>query len=312
LKEINKCSLCGSKNLKFALETKDFMLGGNDKFKLYECKSCGLLFLNPLLNGKELEKYYPKDYYSYGVDKIKFLNQKVFLYNVFSYGGKYPLLKYILFPLARPIRTIKIAKKGKLLDVGCGSGNFLVIAKALGMDCFGVEPGKFDNEFAKKEGFKIFHGTLLDAKYPKDNFDCITLNHVFEHVENPGGTLLELKRILKKDGTITIAVPQKNNLAYFLFKKYWVQLDTPRHLYTYSAQNLKDYAKSCGLAVKKIRYVSSPFAFTGKLANWAKDKRFKLMQKIFNSMPFFVLLFSVSFLCNLFGIGDTVEIVMRK
>jgi len=72
---------------------------------------------------------------------------------------------------------------------------------------YGVEPGNFDKEDVKKHGLNVVKGTLEEAHYPDNYFDVITMNHVFEHVYNSSDTMKELKRILKPNGTLIIAVP---------------------------------------------------------------------------------------------------------
>jgi 2-polyprenyl-3-methyl-5-hydroxy-6-metoxy-1,4-benzoquinol methylase len=165
---------------------------------------------------------------------------------------------------------------------------------------------------AKKNKFYIFHGTLQDAGYKEDFFDVITLNHVFEHVDNPLSTLGILKNILKSDGIIRIAVPQKRSLAYWIFGKYWVQLDAPRHFFIYSESTLRRYAKASGLNVLKARYVSSPFQFTQSVVYWAKEKNLRLLGRIFGTRIAFLILFPLSFACNRLHIGDSIEIILSK
>ncbi len=263
------CNLCGS-------DKTTPLYKGNVK-----CQSCGLIFIDPIPNN--LQDFYDKDYYSLNTEPLQLEWLQIFLYKI---------KVWTIFN--RFMRTIKIVPGGNLLDIGCGSGSFLRIVKKLGMNCYGVEPSKFDKSFAEANDFHIFNGVLEDAHYPDNFFDCITLNHVLEHTRDPMVTLSECKRILKEDGLIRIAVPQSASLAHWLFGENWVQLDAPRHLFTFSTHNLCEYAMKTGLHVKKIRYVSAPFSFGVKS---------KLM---------FALLYPLSFLCNRLHIGDTVEIVLRK
>lgn len=263
-----KCNLCESE------DTKPLYKGN------VECKKCGLIFQDPI---PDISLCYPDDYYSYSTNRLPLENLQVFLHKI-----------KIWTPMNRFLRTIKVVPGGNLLDVGCGSGAFLHIAKKLNMNCYGVEPGSFDVNHAEENGFNIYHGFLEDAKYPDNFFDCITMNHSLEHMNDPMSAFKEAHRILKSDGLLRIAVPQSKSLAHWLFKENWIQLDPPRHLFNFSTSCLKSYADKTGFKVKKIRYVSSPMGF-GVKNKWL-----------------FALLYPISTLCNFLHVGDTVEMVLRK
>lgn len=80
------------------------------------------------------------------------------------------------------------------------------------------------------------------------------MSHVFEHLPNPGETLIEIRRILKPEGMIYLATPISDNFLFRLFEKRWRQLDTPRHLYIPSTYALKLLCKGIGLEIIKICY----------------------------------------------------------
>jgi 2-polyprenyl-3-methyl-5-hydroxy-6-metoxy-1,4-benzoquinol methylase len=322
-----RCDLCNGKKITEIIISNDLMYDIKKKYSITQCKSCGLMFLNPQPSIKDLEDHYPKDYYSFYKETKPISKFEMLLYRTYCSSSSNIFLKFFLLPFKRTIRSINIpsissinipssAKKSslhpKILDVGCGSGNFLRKAKELGFECYGVEPGEFDRIFAKKNGFKIYSGTLKQAKFDANFFDDITFNHVYEHVNNPLSTLKESKRILKKGGIIQITVPQKRSLAFWIFGKYWVQLDVPRHLFIHNESTLRGYAKKAGLEVKSVRYVSSPFQFTGSLVYLARKYNLKLLEKFFNSRIFFLALFPLSSICNFFKIGDSIEIVLNK
>ena len=257
------------------------LCGSTDSTPLYKgnvkCANCGLIFIAPVpIN---LQDFYKDDYYSFSTEPLQLEWLQIFLYKI-----------RIWTIFNRFLRSIKIVKGGNLLDIGCGSGAFLKLVKGLGMNVWGVEPGKF----IPQEGINIFHGTLEQARYPDEFFDTVCLNHVLEHTDDPMATLKECKRVLKQDGIIRIAVPQTSSLAHWLLKENWPHLDYPRHLYNFSTQNLKDYTEKVGLKVKKIRYISAPSGFGVK-----------------NKFTF-ALLYPLSFICNRLRIGDVVEVCLEK
>jgi len=322
MNEIRMCNLCKAKHFKRILESNDLMYNIKRRYTLSKCLNCGLIFVNPQPSTKDLEKHYPRNYYSFFGETRPISKFEILLYRTYGSSNGNIFFKLLLLPFKRTIRTLNIpshkeknVKCPKFLDVGCGSGNFLRKAKTLGFECYGVEPGEFDKKFAEKNGFMIFSGTLKDAKYPQGFFDDITFNHVFEHVEDPLTTLKESKRILKKGGIINITVPQGRNLAFWLFRRYWVQLDVPRHLFIYDESTLREYAKQAGLEVKSVRYISSSFQFTGSLIYIARARGWKFLERFFRGVGgriFFAILYPIAFICNRLRIGDTIEIVLKK
>lgn len=333
MKILHKCDLCGSEELEHLCKLEDYNRGFEGTFNLYMCKSCGLMFLNPQPSFEELEKYYPSDYYRKIEERpstISKINVK-FMRKLYALSVKHSFIfKTFLFPLSPFVRGVNIIPNTKYLDVGCGGGQFLFETKILNStaEYYGVEPGNFDKEDVKKHGLNVFKGTLEEAHYPDDYFDVVTMNHVFEHVHNPSETMKELRRVLKPGGTLILAVPNYRSLAFKLSGKYWYQLDAPRHLFTYSDEILKKYAKKFNLKVEKIRYGAfwdqTTFIVSGMhyfnmfipkknlwkylLERVQKGYIFPLL--IFGSL--FVLLFPFITLLNILKFGDSVEIWFKK
>ena len=236
MKLIKKCEICESNKVQFLFEQHDKNLDINEEFSLFKCNKCNALFPNPQPTSKELEKYYPRDkYYSlkkiYSKEESKKTNLNLFLYKLyFDSKSKNVIMKLLLSPIKFIVRGTNICKDKKILDIGSGSGQFLYEMKELGMDVYGVEPGEFDKESKNEYKLNIKNSNLINAKYPKEFFDIITINHVLEHLDDPNKNIKEVYRILKKGGKFIIGIPNSNSLAYKLFGKNWHQLDIPRHL----------------------------------------------------------------------------------
>lgn len=311
MKKITHCDLCGSKDFKFLFANQDRIFAVDKKYNIYECKKCGLIFVNPQPTAKELSKHYPKQYYSLKGKEPRKL--KVKLYQIFFSKSNF-FLKLILSPLKLLLRSTKVVKDGKFLDVGCGSGEFLLLMKKFKMDCYGVEPSRIDKTFVKKHKLKIFNGTLKKAKYPKNYFDVITLSWVFEHLTNPSETLKELARILKPNGSLIISVPQSRSLMYKLFKTCWVSLDTPRHLFIYSPVTMKMYAYKANLKIKRIRYLpGSILANISYALNKFRKKPVYFSEKSFATNKL-LMIFTIplDFLLSFLKVGDAIEIELTK
>jgi 2-polyprenyl-3-methyl-5-hydroxy-6-metoxy-1,4-benzoquinol methylase len=314
VKKIEFCDLCGGKEFEFLFSGHDWTQNIKGDYSLYRCTECGLFFINPQPTEREIAEHYQSHkYYSFRGTVPAW---KKMFYKTFYSKKANPFLELVFFPLLPLPRSTKIMLGGRFLDVGCGAGSFLALMKYFNMDCHGVEPGKFDEQFAKENNLKIKNCTLLEANFPDNYFDVITLNHVFEHVSNPAETLRELHRILKPGGTLILAVPQSDCIAYKIFGRYWVQLDIPRHLFTFSKKTIKEYAKKTEFKIEKMRYNSTSFQFLGSFLYWANNNRKQqkyLTDKNFVGSPLFnFLLLPIAYICNFLKTGDQLEITLKK
>lgn len=313
MKNLEECEVCGSKNTKSLFKQYDKNLDIKKYFYISKCKNCLALFLNPRPEYKELKDYYSKEKY-YSLKSIepkesKKTKLKIKLYEIYFNSNKNNLLlKAIFSPIKFIIRGTNLTKGNKLLDIGCGSGQFLYEMKELGIDVQGVEPSDFNEKENKKYRLKIKKANLIDAKYNKESFDLITLNHVLEHLDNPHETLNEINKILKKDGKLIIAVPNTNSLAYWIFKRNWYQLDVPRHIINYSNKNIKLILEKNGFKIKRIRYNSRPSQFVVSLYFSLNIKRrIKLLNYSLN-----ILFLPLTWLVNFLRMGDQIEVWCEK
>ena len=312
MQKINECHLCESEKLKLLFKLTDRLYRVPGFFYFSKCKKCGLIFQNPRLSEEELSPYYPKDYVAYDFKKDGRNNMISLLYHTYYSSNGNPLLKILFLPVRGLLRSMPKRKGARYLDIGCGGGNFLRLVKDVGMEPNGVDP--FLDEPSKELGIRNVN--FLDAKYPSNYFDFITLNTVFEHVPNPCEILLECKRVLKNNGKIFVNVPNSSSLGYRLFKSNWVSLDPPRHLFIFSNPTLKMYAEKTGLQIERTNYKSETFAIIGSLIylfNNILGKKTKLAESKIMANPLVNLAFlPVAVLFNLFKIGDQTEAVFVK
>lgn len=125
----------------------------------------------------------------------------------------------------------KYAIKGQVLDIGAGTGDFLVILKNNGWSITGVEPNSKAKNIAILKGVNFASATEM---LPNNSFDLITMLHVLEHVVDVEKQIAELKRLLKPNGTILVAVPNFNSFDANYYGGYWAAFDVPRHLWHFS------------------------------------------------------------------------------
>lgn len=129
--------------------------------------------------------------------------------------------------------------RARLLDVGCGNGEFLQLAALAGWQVEGTDFDPAAVETARAAGIRVAHGGLeLVQGMPPLSFDWITLSHVLEHVHDPLAWLRELQRILRPGGTLWLQTPNVGSIGHARFRENWRGLEPPRHLTLWTLDTL--------------------------------------------------------------------------
>jgi SAM-dependent methyltransferase len=121
----------------------------------------------------------------------------------------------------------------RLLDVGCGEGTFLQAARKRGWETVGIE---LNSAPARRLGLEVF--STLDECADGAPFDCVTLWHSLEHMQDPGAVIARIRRIVADNGLILIAVPDFEGWQSTTFGSNWLHLDLPRHLHHFTARSI--------------------------------------------------------------------------
>ena len=146
------------------------------------------------------------------------------------------------------VMWLDASRRGRLLDVGCGSGQFLANMRDLGWEVMGVEPDPEAARVAREKlGLEVCQGTLAESEFPQDSFDVVTMSHVIEHVPDPLGLLKECKGILKPGGRLVLVTPNIESLGARVFGEFWRGWEPPRHLFLFSPRTLSRCVESAGL-----------------------------------------------------------------
>ena len=191
-------------------------------FSILTCSACGLGGTSPV--PEDLAGHYAGDYY----------------------GGRHGLVgRWAVWRRLRLLgQAAGGASPGKLLDVGCGDGSFLLGARAAGWAVSGVE---LEPTRARAAGLEV-HAALADAE-ARGPYGAITLWHSLEHLPDPAGTLARLARLLAPGGVLLAAVPDAGSSQARLFGRFWLHLDVPRHLVHFDARSLDTTLGRAGLRV---------------------------------------------------------------
>lgn len=205
-------------------------------FDLHHNPEFDLLITYPKPSLEELPSYYESEDYISHTDGKRSLFEKL-----------YQFIKNIA--LKNKLKLINSqSQKGKLLDIGAGTGDFLVVAKKDGWEITGIEPGEKPRNIAIQKGVS-FVNNLSDLA--DNSFDVITMWHVLEHVPDLDLQIKEIKRLIKPNGTILIAVPNFKSFDANYYGKFWAAFDVPRHLWHFSKTAIEKL-----FAIEKIQLVN--------------------------------------------------------
>ncbi len=220
-----------------------------DGYDLYRCPSCSLVFVHPQ-------------------PASDFLKDKVY-----SFESGYQSNKKGDFGETIPDKkTEKIMDflkgnvvKGKLLDVGCSSGEFMYHAGKLGFDTYGVELNKRTADVARSYGLNVFNGFLKDANFAQDSFDVIFLGDIIEHVNSPREFIQDCHRLLKRGGLIIISTPNLDciwsRMTFQLYRWFnipWSSVTPPYHLFQFSFNNINRLMRDEAFSLISQFYLHPP------------------------------------------------------
>lgn len=249
--EYINCILCGSNGSRILFKKKDKFGITDDEFCVVECLECGLLFVNPRPSEEEIGKFYPNTYsWKETFDTNSYFTR---LIRHLEKNYRYHLLKD---EVLKVIKNTGI-KVGKVLDVGCGTGDRLDVFRSYGFDTYGVEisdAADYAKEYMK---LNVLKGGLFAANFPDCFFDIITLYNVLEHTHNPLRVCQEINRILKDDGFLIIQIPNKDSIQCHIFMKRWSAFDVPRDLYYFNISTMNTLFQKTGFKIRKIDHYMS-------------------------------------------------------
>lgn len=254
LERVEACPACRSTERRVLhAGLRDRLFGAPGSWDLHECAACGSAFLDPRPTeasiGLAYERYFgaerPLDAAAPSRLKTAILN-----------GHLNSALGYDLQPSSRLGRLVPLFPKRRwraewsvrqlrrpsgtprLLDVGCGTGEFLVRMRDAGWEVVGIEPDAASAEVARGKGLDVQHAGLDEARLDRA-FDAITLNHVIEHLHDPRAALQRCRELLRAGGVVWIATPNIVSLGHERFGRDWFGLDPPRHLVLFSPPALE-------------------------------------------------------------------------
>lgn len=243
LEEVS-CNLCGSRDGRVF-----FSING---YTYRKCHNCDLVYQSPRPLFDELKNHYGEDYFDY-----EYSNQENF----------FNLMKLGLRDIGFDALFLDPARK-RFLDIGCATGLLLRFLREKGWETTGVEICEPSARYGIEHfGLSIFIGTLHQANFPDHYFDVVHLSHLIEHVPDPLGLLVEIRRVLKPDGHMILTTPNIRGFQAIVSGTSW-RSAIPEHIYLFSKKTMRRLLEVVRFRViKQISWGGIP---QGKRPNFIK------------------------------------------
>lgn len=139
-----------------------------------------------------------------------------------------------------------LGRQGRLLDVGCGNGDFLKLAQKAGWLVHGIDFDPIAVAEARNGGLDIYLGSIDQLTAQEQTYDWITCSHVLEHVHEPQKLLQSMHRLLHPGGTLWLQTPNIDSIGHKTYGSYWRGIEPPRHLALMTMQTLRKSLESAG------------------------------------------------------------------
>jgi 2-polyprenyl-3-methyl-5-hydroxy-6-metoxy-1,4-benzoquinol methylase len=223
---VSACPACGGAEQRPAFTAKDPL--GPESFVLVTCLDCGLTFVQPILAPEHIEQYYAKGYY----------------------GRRHPALKDFFMNMR--VRQVGPPRaSGRLLDVGCGGGDFPLAARKRGWQVVGIEQGGAPiMEQQDALGIRVVPPERMH-ELEAASFEVVTIWHVLEHLPEPRATLESVRRLLAPNGRLVVEVPNFGSWQARLGGPDWFHIDVPRHLLHFDRRALEALLVRAGFVVER-------------------------------------------------------------
>lgn len=207
-------------------------LGHGQDAALLRCEGCGVFRLHPPPTAELLHAAYDRAYY--GATRRKFVGPLAALANL-THRGAVRLVTRTIPPGAR------------VLDIGCGNGDFLLRLKRRGYLVEGTElSARSAARVPAQHNIPVHVGDLLTLDLPPESYNAVTLWHVLEHLPDPHAACAAIHRLLKPDGWLFLAMPNIQSWQARLFGRHWFHHDPPRHLFGFGPRSLNVLLRNTG------------------------------------------------------------------
>lgn len=277
LEFLGHCPICGSSDrTKLYDKLHDRLFGAPGHWTFYQCRECASGYLDPRPTPETISLAYAcyathdenqleDENKLQGLKRLRVAMRNDYLSRRYAYrrSPTVPWGHLAMYFLPPPLRLewdhyarhLPRPKPGhnRLLDVGCGNGDFLLRARQTGWDVQGIDFDPQAAAIAIEKGLDVWTGDYRDAPYQYEMFDVITTNQVLEHVHSVPDFISHLVAWLRPGGALWIGTPNFTSLGRALFGANWKLLHPPQHLAILSSRALLDQLRDHGLSARLYR-----------------------------------------------------------
>jgi 2-polyprenyl-3-methyl-5-hydroxy-6-metoxy-1,4-benzoquinol methylase len=266
------CPVCRSTEIKKVLDVNDHSIT-QEMFEVWQCNNCTVRFTQDVPDQQNISRYYKSENYISHSNTNKGILSRIYK----------TVRNHTLETKSNLIKKYTV-KEGALLDLGAGIGAFLNTMRGKGWDVTGVEP----DEGARSQALKYYNLKLSQTSeftlLPENSFDAITLWHVLEHVHELHPYLDQLKKLLKPNGKLFIAVPNYTSTDASFYGSYWAAYDVPRHLYHFSLKSIQVLIEQHGLSLTTIKPMWYDSFYISLLSSKYKNGRLSWAGALYQGM----------------------------
>lgn len=309
--------------------THHYRPAGVDKvwgYCLLRCSMCGLAFMDPTPDWDVMQTFYGDEYGPYNASvaapeheatSLKYRLAR-YRYSLYESRGWRAFAKAAVAGTAEVVsgRTItyslgiplQLGRGARIFELGYGSGNWLLAMARLGYhDLWGydVDANPGNEERLRAAGVTTFNGVFLDMDLPEDAFDCIRLEHVFEHLLNPVQVLSHCRRMLRRGGYLVLNLPCGRSWSETISLEDHPSLELPRHLYRHTPTSARLMLEQAGYSVRGLRM----YAVTNHLMRVVDAERRRHHRRPIPAQVFTVCAPAYALASRLSGRGEHMTIV---
>jgi len=277
---LEECPICADKNTQHFFTMTDRLHGTPGEFSYHLCPSCGTVFQNPMVVQEDLHLCYPSEYSPYNfkeeipdidfdrlpngsfrnnlrkavVDEVKGKTTAGLAGTLGRWLAKIaPLRERAFYGLVMDECLPKGGGPHFALDLGCGAGWLMKKLQKVGWTAEGLEWNEDAAELARKEtGCRVFAGDFRTVELPKGKYHLIVLNHVFEHIDDPKGTLRRVRELLAPGGRAVLFYPNPHSFGAEWHNTDWFPWEVPRHLIFPTPKAVKMLARETNFSGAKV------------------------------------------------------------
>jgi len=327
------CPACGSPDTRVLYPGLSHVrrLEGGERRWDYEvriCESCGLGFMRPLPDIKTVQDFYPADYGCYCwrewnvAREVRSLKYRLARWRYEWRYSKSPASlargiaasiaewlagRAFSYPMAVPLN---MPKSARVLDVGYGTGLWLLVMAELGfrdLHGFDIDANPENRERLERAGVNLRSGDFTKSDFPDGSFDCVRMEHVFEHLANPVEVLARCRRLLKDDGVLLMCHPTIESLAFAAAGTDYEQLDLPRHIMHHTVRSTRFMLRRAGFQVERITRVPLARSFENSVNQKYAGRKLRIPHLLFLLLaPAYVTISRIA------RRGENIMVIARK